>query len=92
MEPMTNVTQAIPAPRSILMTDLSSHLALVTGATGGIGKATCQALADSGCSVAVHYHQKEPASTELVKSLRAKGVKAHTFQADLSDYEGVCML
>jgi 3-oxoacyl-[acyl-carrier protein] reductase len=41
---------------SILTTDLSPHLALITGAMGGIGKVTCLALAALGCSIAVHYN------------------------------------
>jgi len=72
-----------------LKTDPSDHLALVTGATGGIGKATCRALAAWGCSVAVHFNQNERAATELVKELKGLGVNAHEFRADLSGYEGV---
>jgi hypothetical protein len=91
LEPIPNVTQPSGAPPSVLVKDLSDHLALVTGATGGIGKATCRALADIGCSVAVHYYQNEQASTDLVNELKAKGVRAHAFQADLGGYKGVCM-
>lgn len=72
-----------------LATDPASHLALVTGATGGIGKATCRALAKWGCSVAVHFNQNEDAATKLVEELKGLGVNAHEFKADLSGYEGV---
>lgn len=70
-----------------LTTDLSSHLALVTGATGGIGKATCLALARLNCSVAVHYNSAASTATSLVAELKALGVRAAPFQADLSSYE-----
>ncbi|KAJ9614452.1 hypothetical protein H2200_002588 [Cladophialophora chaetospira] len=70
-----------------LVTDLSSHLALVTGATGGIGKATCLSLARLGCSIAVHYNSATSTATSLVGQLKSLGVKAHAFQADLSSYE-----
>ena len=73
--------------------DLSGRLALITGATGGIGRATCEALAAQGCHIAVHYHQASSAAAELVTELttryRASGVKASSFQADLSDYSNV---
>ena len=72
----------------VLTTDLCSHLALVTGATGGIGKATCRALAQLKCSIAVHYNSASDTAATLVSELQSRGVKAHAFQADLSSYEG----
>lgn len=68
----------------MLTTDLSDHLALVTGATGGIGKATCLALAALGCSIAVHYNSAADTAEEVVKQLKSKGVKAKAFQANLA--------
>lgn len=74
---------------SILITDLKSHLALVTGASGGIGKATCIRLASMGCSIAVHYHSSAETAKELVEKLRNEGVRAESFKADLTDYKEV---
>ncbi|KAL6247519.1 hypothetical protein RBB50_005865 [Rhinocladiella similis] len=73
---------------STLTTNLSTHLALVTGATGGIGRATCLALACLGCSVAVHYNSAADTAGSLVSQLQMLGVKAGAFQADLSTYDG----
>lgn len=74
---------------SNLVTDLSSHLALVTGASGGIGRATCLALATLGCSIAVHYHSSEAKAKAIIEELHAKGVKAEAFKADLTNYDEV---
>ncbi len=73
----------------MLDTSLQGRLALVTGATGGIGLATCHALASYGCSIAVHYHSAAPTAQSLVTDRRAKGVKAESFQADLREYDSV---
>jgi NAD(P)-dependent dehydrogenase (short-subunit alcohol dehydrogenase family) len=73
----------------MLTTDLSNHLALVTGGTGGIGKATCLALASLGCSIAAHYNTAADTAGELVKQLEAKSVKAKAFQANLGNYDDV---
>jgi 3-oxoacyl-[acyl-carrier protein] reductase len=74
---------------SHLVTDLKPHLALVTGASGGIGKATCLALASMGCSIAVHYHSSIEKADTLVRELKTKGVKAEGFKADLTNYDEV---
>lgn len=74
----------------MLTTDLSSHLALVTGATGGIGQATCRSLASLGCSIAVHYHSAESDATNLVRDIGEKyKVNAEAYQADLGNYDEV---
>jgi len=75
----------------MLHTDLSNDLALVTGSTGGIGKATCQALAALNCSIAVHYNSDADTAKELVAALQNehKGIRAQAFQADLSSYDEV---
>jgi len=86
----TSSTNFPPRPQSIITTDLSKHIALVTGGTGGIGSATCRTLAALGCTIAVHFHTNENAATSLVAELERMGVRAHAFQADLSRYEGVC--
>lgn len=73
----------------MLHTDLKKDLALITGATGGIGKATCEALATLGCSIAVHYNNAADKAKTLVASLEKRGVRAKAFQADLSSYDEV---
>jgi len=70
-----------------LLTDLTSQLALITGATGGIGHATALALAAMKCNIAVHYNSNAEKAQELVSKLESQGVRAKHFQADLSSYE-----
>jgi 3-oxoacyl-[acyl-carrier protein] reductase len=60
------------------------RVALVTGGSGGIGRATCEALAAGGAAVAVHYHRGRAAAEELASSLP----RAVAVGADLGSAEG----
>jgi len=71
------------------MGSLDGKLALITGCTGGIGKATARSLARLGCAIAIHYNSASPSIVSaLCEELRALGAKAEAFQADLSNYDG----
>lgn len=60
-------------------------LALVTGASRGIGRATAILLAREGYTVAVNYHQNVQAADEVVNLIKASGGKAFTVQANVGD-------
>jgi 3-oxoacyl-[acyl-carrier protein] reductase len=68
---------------------LRGQTALVTGATGGIGKAVCAALAEQKCHLYIHYHADEHGAKGLADSLKGFGVQTRTVRADLSDYKQV---
>ncbi|MGG1245777.1 elongation factor P 5-aminopentanone reductase [Bacillus spizizenii] len=63
--------------------------ALITGASGGIGKSISEALAAEGYNLLLHYHTNQNAAAELAEKLRETfSVRAESLQADLSAPEG----
>jgi len=66
-----------------LVTATIQRTALVTGASGGIGRATALALARRGDRVGVHYFSKADAAKAVVDDIVAAGGQAAAFGADL---------
>ncbi|MDR4227744.1 SDR family oxidoreductase [Bacillus mojavensis] len=63
--------------------------ALVTGASGGIGKSISESLAAEGYDLLLHYNQNEDAAAELAEKLkRAFDIDANILQGDLSTPTG----
>jgi NAD(P)-dependent dehydrogenase (short-subunit alcohol dehydrogenase family) len=67
---------------------LDGQVAIVTGASGGIGRAISRHLAGHGAKVMVHYRSAEGAALELVAALERDGLVARATGADLSTTQG----
>jgi NAD(P)-dependent dehydrogenase (short-subunit alcohol dehydrogenase family) len=74
------------------MASLTNKTALVTGASRGIGRATAAALAEAGAHVLVHYGRSAQEAESLVASIRSKGGRADSIQADLATSDGPGLL
>ncbi len=60
-------------------------VAIVTGASRGIGKAIAEDLGSRGASVVVNYHSSAEGAEEVVAAIEKSGGRAKAFQADVSD-------
>ena len=66
---------------------LSGRVAVVTGASRGIGRAIALELGKQGASIAVNYFSSPEKAEEVAAEITANGVNAIAFQADVSDTE-----
>ena len=66
---------------------LEGRIALVTGASRGIGRAISLELARRGAAVMVNYNQSAAAGEEVADQINSAGGRARLYQADVGDFQ-----
>ena len=66
------------------MPELKNRVALVTGASRGLGKAIALALAEAGAAVAVNYRKRDDEAAAVTEAIVKSGGRAAAFAADVS--------
>ncbi|MEK5162694.1 SDR family oxidoreductase [Paenibacillus sp. FSL R5-0527] len=68
----------------MLKIDLTGKIALITGATGQLGRVMARTLAGCGAKVAIHYMNNEAKAQELLGEITAAGGSAMIVQGDIT--------
>ena len=68
---------------------LQDQVAVITGASRGIGRAIALALAEEGATIVVNYARSSQAADEVVEKIKATGGQAIALQADVAQAEQV---
>jgi 3-oxoacyl-[acyl-carrier protein] reductase len=79
------VPEIAVTPVRMSPSNFAGRVALVTGASRGIGRAIALALADAGADIAINYLSRAADAAEVEQKVRAFGRRAISIAADVSD-------
>lgn len=68
---------------------LSNKVAIITGASGGIGEAIVNMFSDEGAKVIIHYFKNKEKAVSLSRNIQTKKGEAIAISANVSDYDQV---
>lgn len=77
---------------ALIAIDLTGHLAVVTGASGELGRVMARTLGRCGADVALTYHQHPDRAKAVAAELEATGRAARAFHVDVTDSGSVVAL
>lgn len=72
--------------------DLSGKIALITGASGELGRVMARTLGSCGADVVVHFHRNETKAQQLCEEIISGGRRAIPVQADVTDENSVLQM
>lgn len=82
------IEEEVPLEKTDLSTETQRKLALVLGATGGIGRKACLSLAKEGFDLIIHYHSNIEIAMNLKEEVEKSKVKAEIISGDItSEFE-----
>jgi 3-oxoacyl-[acyl-carrier protein] reductase len=77
------------SPKRIATRKPARQSVLVTGASGGIGRAICRAFAAAGWYVGVHFYRHQAEAEKTLRAVRVTGGTGGLYQADVREAESV---
>lgn len=69
--------------------DLTGKIAVITGASGQLGRVMARTLAQAGADIAVHYFGNRTKAEEIASEIRSLGVRSIAVKADVTDLTSV---
>ena len=70
------------------MINLTGKVALITGASRGIGRAIATIYAEQGCNIAFTYINEENEAKDLCEELKTKGIQVLCVKSDAANFDG----
>src|SRR5512140_2391788 len=73
----------------VIAIDLTGKLAVITGASGELGRVMARTLAEAGAAIVVHYFRGADRAEALARELRGRGTRAMAAEADVTEEPSV---